>query len=59
MLTKPFIPCSTLEFLPVPTENGFADFARSFNFLKAQDDFADIELALGTKPFNFALPIPK
>lgn len=50
---------STLEFLPIPTENGFCDFSRAFDYLRQQPDFSDVQLALGTKEFNFALPIPK
>lgn len=47
---------STLQFAPVPTSNGFGNFAKELAYLKSFPDFSGINLALGTEPFAVRPP---
>ena len=46
---------STLGLLPFPGSNGILDLATALEYLEANTDL-DVELALGTEPFDSRLP---
>ena len=47
---------STLQFAPLPASNGVGDLAKELAYARSFDDFADVQLATGTAPFQVALP---
>ena len=53
---------STLNLAPLPASNGVIDLAHALEYAGANGDVGDVELALGTEPFNSGpaagLPVP-
>jgi hypothetical protein len=53
---------STLNLAPLPASNGVIDLAHALDYARANGDVGDVELALGTEPFDSApaagLPVP-
>jgi hypothetical protein len=53
---------STLNLAPLPASNGVIDLAHALGYAKTHGDVGDVELALGTEPFNAGpaagLPVP-
>jgi len=53
---------STLNLAPLPASNGVIDLAHALDYARAHGDVGDVELALGTEPFNSGpaagLPVP-
>ena len=43
---------STLNLAPLPVSNGVIDLAEALDYANAHGDLGDIELVLGTEPFN-------
>lgn len=53
---------STLNLAPLPASNGVIDLAHALDYAGTNGDVGDVELALGTEPFNSGpaagLPVP-
>jgi hypothetical protein len=53
---------STLNLAPLPASNGVIDLAHALQYARANGDVGDVELVLGTEPFNSGpaagLPVP-
>ena len=43
---------STLNLAPLPVSNGVIDLAEALDYANANGDLGDVELVLGTEPFN-------
>jgi hypothetical protein len=43
---------STVQIAPLAGSNGVGDFNLELNYMRSHSSFSDVQLALGTQPFN-------